>query len=199
LSKAVEYTGQSKLLLMGDFNYPDIDNENYSVNAGEDSAPFRFFTMTQDLFLLQHETENTRMRLRNSPSLIDLIFTNEDNLIKKMNYEAPVGKCNHVSLTFTSMTCIAQDKTDSSKLNYWKGNYGEIKNELSKTVWSSLLQENDIEGGWSEVKNLLLHLSTKYIPVLHKNEKWKKNDWMNEKTSKQLQARDKAWKKYRRY
>jgi hypothetical protein len=25
LSKAVEYTGQSKLLLMGDFNYPDID------------------------------------------------------------------------------------------------------------------------------------------------------------------------------
>jgi hypothetical protein len=62
-----------------------------------------------------------------------------------------------------------------------------------------LLKENDIEGGWSEVKSLLLHLSRKYIPVLHKNRKRKKNDWMNEKTLKQLQARDKAWKKYKRY
>ena len=55
-------------MLMGDFNYPEIEYDNYTVNAAEVSDPYRFFTKTQDLFLPQHVTENTRMRLGNSPT-----------------------------------------------------------------------------------------------------------------------------------
>ena len=199
LASAVEYTGTSKLLLMGDFNYPDIDYEKYTVNAGQESAPYRFFTMTQDLFLLQHVVENTRMRLGNTPSLLDLIFTNEENLIDQMRYEAPIGKSDHMSLTFIYTTCIQEDRTDMIKLNYWKGNYGEINAELAKIDWSNLLNEKDLESGWMLVKNLLLKLTEKYIPIRHGKRKRKKNVWMTNATLKQIQTRDKAWKKYRRY
>ena len=117
LPSAVDYTRPSKLLLMGDFNYPEIEYDNYTVNAVKASDPYRFFTRTQDLFLLQLAMENTRMRLGNSPSLLDLIFKNEDNLIDQMSYGAPVGKGDHVSLTSNYTTKIEEEQSNAIKLN----------------------------------------------------------------------------------
>ena len=68
----------------------------------------------------------------NSPSLLDLIFTNEDNLIDQMSYGAPIGKSDHVSVTFNYTTRIEEEQSDVIKLNYWKGNYGKINEELGK-------------------------------------------------------------------
>ena len=102
------------------------------------------------MFLLQHVTENTRTRLGNSPSLLDLIVTNEDNLIDQMSYGAPVGKSNHVSLTFNYTTKI--EHSDMIKLNYWNGKYGEINAELGKINWSNLLQDKDLDSGWRRRK-----------------------------------------------
>ena len=47
----------SQLLLIGDFNYPEINFEDNDVHAGEESAPVKFFNCVQDLFLYQHVTE----------------------------------------------------------------------------------------------------------------------------------------------
>ena len=112
LSSAVDYTGSSKLLLMGNLNYPESEYDNYTVNAGEASDPYRFFTKTQDLFLRQHITENTRMRQGNSPSFLDLMFVNEDNLLDQVSYGAPDGKSDHVSLNFNYTTRIEEEQSD---------------------------------------------------------------------------------------
>ena len=42
------------LLLMGDFNFPDIDWSNNSVIGSSNSLTSKFFDITQDLFLTQH-------------------------------------------------------------------------------------------------------------------------------------------------
>jgi len=47
----------AQLLLIGDFNYPEINFEDNDVNAGEGSAPDKCFTCVHDLFLYQHVTE----------------------------------------------------------------------------------------------------------------------------------------------
>jgi len=46
-------------------------------------------------------TENTRFC---APSKLDYVFTNEDNLIDQVDYEEPLGKSDHVVLTWNIVT-----------------------------------------------------------------------------------------------
>ena len=45
---------RSHLLIMGDFNYPEINYEDYEVKAACTSDAAKFFDQTRDLFLHQH-------------------------------------------------------------------------------------------------------------------------------------------------
>ena len=73
------------LLLMGDFNFPDIDWCNNSVYGTGGSLTSKFFDITQDLFLTQHTSQPTRHKPGHRSSVPDLIFTldpeNVDDLI----------------------------------------------------------------------------------------------------------------------
>ena len=80
LSKAVERKN-TYLLICGDFNYQEIDWENESSDEKNEHLT-TFINTVQDCFLHQHVTENTRFRLGEEPSLLDLIFTNEEGLIR---------------------------------------------------------------------------------------------------------------------
>jgi len=97
---AVEESKGSQLLLMGDFNYPEINYDDYTVSAGEDSPPSNFFTCTQDLFLFQHVTEFTRYRENQKPSILDYVFTYDENSISNILYAPPLGKSDHSCLRF---------------------------------------------------------------------------------------------------
>jgi len=54
LEVAVTESRLSNIMIIGDFNYPDIDYAGYFVNAGPQSEQQIFFDKTQDLFLFQH-------------------------------------------------------------------------------------------------------------------------------------------------
>jgi len=56
---------------------------------------------------------------------------NENNLIDHISYGAPSGKSDRVTLTFNYTTRI-EEHSYMIKLNYLKGNYGEINAELGK-------------------------------------------------------------------
>jgi hypothetical protein len=62
---------------VGDFNYPDISYRDYTLNAGSATDAYKFLTKTQDLFLVQHITEPTRVRAGNVPSVLDNVLTDE--------------------------------------------------------------------------------------------------------------------------
>lgn len=80
LEAAVNDKKSSMILIMGDFNYRNIDYVSHMVMSGDDSAESRFFNKTNDLFLVQHVTEATRFRQGQRASVLDYIFTNEDNM-----------------------------------------------------------------------------------------------------------------------
>ena len=73
--------GTSHLLLMGDFNYPEIDYSSATSNSSDRSHASRFLIKTQDNFLVQNVFEATRHRPNCNPSKLDYIFTSEDNLV----------------------------------------------------------------------------------------------------------------------
>ena len=90
----------SQLLLMGDFNYPEISYNEHSVSAANDSSAKRFFDCTQDLFLCQHVDEFTRCRASQSPSILDYVFTCDDDVIHDIQYKSPLGKSDHCCIDY---------------------------------------------------------------------------------------------------
>lgn len=88
--KVTRQSSHSQLFIFGDFNYPEIDYVNYHVLSGPDTDASRFFNRTNDLFLHQHITEWTRHGQQ--PSLLDFVFTDEDNVIDEIAYLPPLGK-----------------------------------------------------------------------------------------------------------
>jgi len=86
---------------MGDFNYPKINFEHYEVSASVDSSLAKFFDKTQDMFLIQNVFQPTRMRENQAPSILDLVFTDEENLIYDIEYQAPIELSDHVCLVWS--------------------------------------------------------------------------------------------------
>lgn len=96
------------ILIMGDFNYPQIDYERMAVLTGIDSEAKNFFEIIQDNYLFQHILENTRYRGEQTPSKLDCMFTDEDNVVENVEYETPRGKSDHVGITFDYLGGVKQ-------------------------------------------------------------------------------------------
>lgn len=94
-SKAVQhvnYAKDTRLMILGDFNYPEIDYVHHCVASSDNSAAYKFFKTTHDLFLHQHVSEPTRVTDRHSPSLLDYVFTDESHIIDTIERKPPLGK-----------------------------------------------------------------------------------------------------------
>ena len=68
-------------LLLEDFNYLDIDFDSYTTEEGPSDLQYEFIETIRDCYLYQHILHSTRGRGYNSPSCIDLVFTNEKRMI----------------------------------------------------------------------------------------------------------------------
>ena len=83
----------SHLLIMGDFNYPKIDWNSWSTNIENVEDPSNIFIETiKDHYLYQHVQQFTRGRGKDQPHILDLILTNEEDMIDHLEYLSPLGK-----------------------------------------------------------------------------------------------------------
>lgn len=88
----------SHILIMGDFNFPNINW--YTVSPGTSLAENLFIDTVNDSYLFQHVTNPTRARINQCPSILDLIFTNEEGMVSNLLISAPLGKSDHGVLAF---------------------------------------------------------------------------------------------------
>jgi hypothetical protein len=156
----------TNVLVMGDFNYPEIDYENGMVDAGSDSPPSKFFEKTQDMYWTQYVTEATRMRGMDDPSILDYVFTDEENLIEEVNCEVPLAKSDHVCLTWNlSVKTDQEGKTNETRLNYWKGNYDNIAVQLDGMDWEVEFAGRSLDDMWSVFKSKVIEISRSNVPL----------------------------------
>ena len=93
--------GLTHILIMGDFNYPDIDWVNYNSRGDKtDSPEYKFVDTVQDCFLFQHINKPTRWKGTQTPNILDLILTREEQMVNNIEYSSPMGKGDHFMLTF---------------------------------------------------------------------------------------------------
>jgi len=86
-----------KIVIMGDFNLPDIDWLLIKSN-GANSFAASFVDIVQDNYLNQLVTGPTRARNRQIANLLDLLLVTDDELIDNIKYCSPLGNSDHIVL-----------------------------------------------------------------------------------------------------
>ena len=99
-------------LIVGDFNLPEIQWEHWTTQIEDMNHPSnRVVDLIRDCYLYQHINQPTRQSGDNQPTVLDLVLTNEEKMVKDIHFFSPLGKSDHYVLKF-NLTCYAFDKGD---------------------------------------------------------------------------------------
>ena len=195
MEKAVLRMRPDHLLIMGDFNYPEINYTDETVTASVNDSSSLFFNKTQELCLLQHVTEFTRVRQHQAPSTLDYVFTDEENLIDSIAYEPPLAKSDHVVLKWNMLLAVQDIRSTQVKYNYHKANFGDIQTSLHLVNWDDRWTGKSVNEMWIDFTQILGEQVQLHVPL--KNERRKKGPKFSRQIRKMIRERSKAWHKYR--
>ena len=125
----------SHLLICGDFNVPQVDWATNYCRAPDTHFSHKFVSIIQDCMLFQHVTSPTRYREGEAPSMLDLLFTNEDGMISGLEYLPGLGKSDHIVLRFCFNCYSTRTDMHQRKPNYHKADFKRLGNMLSDMNW----------------------------------------------------------------
>jgi Endonuclease-reverse transcriptase len=155
LFNSIKKYSEHPLILMGDFNYRDID---WSI---PDSGPlgFDFFNLVNDCFLFQHVLKPTR-----GDNTLDLIFSTEENMVENVETDCPISKSDHCIIKFNVLFSKEIIIREDNGYDYLKGNYKRINDTLMNIDWKTKFINLNTHEMWLMFKNELNDLKDQYIP-----------------------------------
>lgn len=189
-------------VIMGDFNYREVDWNHWTSSMPETHSSHEFIEAVRDSFLYQHIDFNTRFRNNQRPSMLDLIFSNDEFLVEDIEQFSPVGVSDHVLITFSIKCQMETSNTcDSQSFLYNIGDYDSMRSELASISWEEVFESKDLNERWDFFKNKLHECMDSYIPKRHFYTKNKRSDkplWMTRKALKAVRKKHRSWAKYMR-
>ena len=175
----------SKALVVGDFNFGDINWERQEA-TGQSKE---FLDSVNDNFLYQHVNEETI-----GMNILDLVSSSEENMVVGLEVGEPFGTSDHRVIRWT--LAVGKEMDMKKKvLNYFGADYDKIRESAKDIKWMELLDATDIDQTWRNFKSALDQLKTQHIPV--RKIVRSKCIWGTRETTKCRKAKEKAWKKYR--
>ena len=118
------------LVICGDFNLPRIDWSANQCLDTDASFTARFLETIEDLGWVQHSKNDTRFR-GSQRSCLDLVFTNEADMIDEILELPPIGKSDHVCQKWMVTVKEAIYKnTTFLRPNFKKANWTGIRDEV---------------------------------------------------------------------
>ena len=107
-------------LILGDFNYRDIDWEN---NVGSSSDSEEFINVVNDNFLKQLVNQPTR-----DNNILDLILTNKENLVCDLEIGGRLGNSDHEEIRFNfKRESGIKNENKIMMPDFRKANFTELK------------------------------------------------------------------------
>jgi ribonucleases P/MRP protein subunit RPP40 len=184
----IKYLQKRNFLLIGDFNYPDID---WCGGQGLSRESQLFVDCLEDGFLTQHVTEKTR-----GNACLDLVITKEPDVIDNMRVLGRLASSDHNMLLFDFIICTRNNDNIRHFFDYNKADFDKIRDLASMLNWDSLLV-GDAVSYWSQIKSELLRLEAENIQVKKNGGKSKKSLWVNHKVVAAVRAKHKKYAKYK--
>ena len=180
----------SHLLLVGDFNIPQIDWELESANAPATHYSHAFLEVIRDFFLFQHVRQPTRFRPGETANILDLILTNEEGMLSNLVHLPGLGNSDHDVLRFT-LVCYAAVVSTPQHRDHT--DYGLLQQNLRSCNWSQMRNMN-LEEGYRFFKACIdnaVEKSTK-----RKSMHSKKNLYMSRKALQLKKRKRTLWSTY---
>ena len=115
----------SHILITRDFNYRGINWIDWSIyeNTMRNNC---FMEMVRDVYPHQHVTVVTRFRVGQRTSMLDLILTNEENMVDNLEVHIPLVNSDHGCLKF-HLVCCRERKVKPRKMYlYDEGKYSSL-------------------------------------------------------------------------
>ena len=199
LLKEIDKMKYTYKLVIGDLNYKHIDWENWQTPKPETSEEHQFISCLQDIYWHQHVTSPTRYREGTDPSTLDLILTNDENLIDKLQFLSPLGKSDHSMLTFEVRIQNTSNFKPRTVYNYDKGNYMNMLRDLS-IDWETEFEQcgPDTSNQWDLLKSRIKTSQNNHIPTYHTSENHylkKGKIPLNENIRKEIRKKHRCWQR----
>lgn len=200
LLEEIDALRASHILIVGDFNYPSINWRTGNATGPDGHPAQQLHDKVQDCFWVQKVEQPTRKRGQDRPSLLDLIITNDSNLIEDINYESPIGNSDHCLLSFEYKCYIDRPKIKVKKYFHNKTDFNNIRNLLNLD-WDNILLPNgpqtDIDEIWSIFEKVINSAQDKSIPnKLVNAERKKRSVPLDNITVASIRKKHRLWTRY---
>ena len=180
-------------IICGDFNHPGVDWDSYS---SPNPVSRVFLDCIQENFLTQHVCENTRIREGQCDSLQDLILTDKESLVSNLKLMPPIGRSDHMTLLYNVDFVNGQPDTRRT-MNFYRGDYIQMRTELSAIDWTDTLDEEDINNIWTTFEGIINEAMNRNIPL--KSSRPRKKAWLTREASDAVNEKRRLYNRYRKH
>ncbi len=197
LKKVCDGTNFTHLLICGDFNLPEINWIDETTPANPNHQASVFMECLRDCFLFQHVKLPTHQRAGQQANILDLILTNEEDMIDKIQHNAPLGKSAHATLVFKFKYHNKNQAPKRKKYKYDKGDYCSMKENMKEYNWEEDLESLTCEESWNIFSTRLKKEMDTFIPkTSSKTSRLGRPLWMTTKALQKVKKKNQSYKRY---
>ena len=154
----------SHVIIMGDFNYPEINWSQECSNVGAKHEATKFLEWMRDAYMYQHFKQPTHQRGDQQQNTLDLVLSNELDMVDELNYGPPIGKSHHAVLKWR-VGCYCEVNVDRNEIiQYHKGDYEGLNRYSDQQDWAIFLDGKTVAEQWECFNNVMtsdIHTETK--------------------------------------
>lgn len=188
----IEEFRDKQIMLMGDFNYPEINWCNPGLSLSSSSAAGRFQECVEDNFLTQHVTIPTR-----KDAILDLVLTSDPDLISTIDIQGVLGNSDHSTLTWMLNQRSPLRQQATPRIDYSKADFQSVKDGLAVIDWESAFYSMSVNEAWKFFRDGLLALLHAASPVTRVAADRRKPLWMNFRAFRAVKKKYAVFSKYK--
>jgi len=188
--KLITEISNRNFVLFGDFNYRGVD---WALNCCDSSATVDaklFLECVNDSFVTQHVGF-----LTTDKSILDLVFSKEPDLVCNVQELGNFGSSDHKLIVCNLDTHAGAVSERKTRFDYNRMDINGLRDELRLISWKSVLT-GSVEDCWVRLKDILLDLRNKFVPVTVVKDKGKV-PWMNYRALKWIKKKHRVFRKYK--
>ena len=126
---------------MADYNCKELCWQECNTQGGEESWGNTLLNPVMSNTTTHWTGENTSFTLREEPSRLDLLFTQEPDTIGEITYQCTLGKSDHILMEFKLSDGIIEARRASyrnGRCNYGKAGVDKLRKHFDEIDWEHL-------------------------------------------------------------
>ena len=185
-------------IIVGDFNFPQINWDLNLCNAPADSPAQLFLSTVVNSHLFQIVNSPTRFRAGQTPNILDLVLVHDELSIQSLESLPGIGKSDHVMLLITVQFFNELKFNPNTKFNFNKADFDLINSIINSINWQNEFHGLNCDDALEVLNCFLLTLCHSFIPQTKISPpKFNKAPWMSRDIKTLINRKKHSWDIYK--